>query len=175
MAFFEGFLGQHTHSVDEKGRVAVPNSFRRKLSPACEGRLILLRGRDRTIEVHPLSDWDEFVNRTLRKLPLYQPKAQRILRYRYASATEVGLDGQGRILLPKHLREESGIDNEAVLAGAGDYFEIWNPGRLQAFLREAGETYDADLVELERQGWGGIPDDDNGSAGKGVPPAGDGQ
>ncbi len=168
------FLGQYRHSVDSKGRVAVPNSFRRRLSPDSERRFVLLRGRDSTIEVHPLSEWNEFVNRTLLKLPLYQPAALRTRRYRFASATEVAMDAQGRILLPRHLRKEAGIANEAVLAGVGEYFEIWEPGRYDQFLAEAGQSHDTDLAELERTGWGVVPEDE-GSTGGGVSPAGDGR
>lgn len=166
------FIGEYRHSVDNKGRVAVPNAFRRRLPPESGGKLVLLRGRDRTIEVHPLSEWNAFVNRTLLKLPLYQPAAVKVRRYRFASATEVALDSQGRVLLPRHLRDDAGIAGEAIVAGAGNHFELWEPGRYQQFLREASESHDRDLAELERQGWG---DGNDGRSTGGVSPAGHGQ
>jgi len=165
------FLGEYRHSIDNKSRVAVPNSYRKKLPPASEGMFVLQKGRDRTIEVHPLSDWREFWDRTLRKLPRYQSRALRLRRYCLAGATEVGLDSQGRILIPKRMLEEAGIKTEVVLAGAGKYFEIWEPGRYDAFIKEARENHDADLAELERHGWGLIPENDE-PTGRGVSPSG---
>ncbi len=129
------FIGEYRHSVDSKGRVAVPNAFRKRLSPESGGKFVLVRGKDNTIEVHPLSEWKPFANRTLLNLPLYQPAATKLRRYRLASATEVSLDVQGRILLPKHLRAEAGIGGDVVFAGAGSYFEMWEPGRYDAFLK----------------------------------------
>lgn len=168
------FLGEFTHSVDSKGRVAVPNPFRRQLPSASEGKFVLLRGRDRTIEVHPLSEWKEFANRTLHKLPLYQRRSQRVRRFRFSSATTVGLDSQGRILLPRHLREEAGIDGEAVLAGVGAYIEIWEPGAYRAFIEQARQAHDDDLAYLEEHDWQEKAEY-GGETGDGVPPAGDGR
>lgn len=167
------FLGEYRHSVDSKGRVAVPNSFRKRLSSDCEGKFILQRGRGGTIEVHPLPHWREFVNRTLRRLPTYQPKAQRLRRYRLASAVEVSLDSQGRILIPRCMLDEAGITTEAVLTGAGEVFEIWEPGHYGEFRREAGQHYDDDLTELEQQDWKGTESSE--TAMRHLPPASDGQ
>ncbi len=164
------FLGEYRHSVDSKSRVAVPNSFRRKLSPESEGRFALQVGRDRTIEVHPLSEWREFVGRALPKLPRYQPLAQRIRRG-FARVFEVEMDSQGRILVPKLLLEHAGVVKDGVLAGAIDYFEIWEPGRFDKYQKDAMERLDKDLEEIERLGWGKMPENDE-SDGRSVPSSG---
>ncbi|MEO0081817.1 MAG: division/cell wall cluster transcriptional repressor MraZ [candidate division WOR-3 bacterium] len=148
------FLGEFRFSVDAKGRVQVPVSYRERLSPESDRTFVLQRGRDRTIEVHPLSEWREYWDRTLQNLPKYQDRARKVRRLALASAAEVQMDSQYRLLIPKHLLEWAGISSEAVLAGAGEYFEIWEPGRYDQFTEEARQTLDEDLAELERHGWG---------------------
>lgn len=160
------FLGEFRFSVDAKGRVQVPNSFRQRLSPESEGKFVLQRGRDRTIEVHPLSEWRAYWDRTLQNLRRYQERARRVRRLALASAAEITMDKQFRLLIPKHLLEWAGVKGEAVLAGAGEYFEIWEPGVYDGFVRQARQTHDEDLAELERHGWGLEPGNDEPAAGR---------
>jgi len=164
------FHGEHRHTVDSKGRVAVPNAFRKRLSSASEGKLILLLGRDRTIEVHPLSEWDEFVGATLRQLPRYDERALRVRRNRFRSH-EIEIDRQGRILLPKIYREKLEIGTEVVFAGVGDWFEIWESGSYDAYHDAADVGIMDDLAALERAGWR----HDGPTGGTGVSPTGDGR
>lgn len=153
------FLGEFRFAIDAKGRVQVPISYRQRLPSASEGKFALQRGRDRTIEVHPLSEWRAYWDRTLRNLRRYQSRAQRIRRA-LARAAEVEMDKQYRILIPKHLLEWAELKGEAVLAGAGEYFELWEPGRYDSYVKDAQQTHDEDLAELERVGWGLEPEKD---------------
>lgn len=168
------FLDEYRHSVDSKGRVAVPNSFRKLLTRASRGRFVLQKGRDRTIEVHPLSEWRAFWDRTLRKLPRFQLRSKRIRR-QLARASEVVVDDQGRVLIPKHLREHAGIESEVVLAGAGDYFEIWAPAEYQKSLDAAARTDEEDLAEMERLGWGAGGTEADEAGGGRLPSSGTGK
>jgi len=167
------FSGTYDYSVDSKGRVAIPVAFRKELGPS-EETFFLVPGRDMTIEVHPLSAWDDYENRTLLKFPEDRREAQRASRYLYASATKATLDSQGRILLPKRLKERAGIKNEVVFAGAGNCFEIWEPQRFHAYMEEAEKSYDQDRNVASRQRRQGEPEHDR-SGGTEVSRAGDGQ
>ncbi len=180
------FVGEYRFSVDAKGRVQVPASFRQRLPPESEGTFVLQRGRDRTIEVHPLSEWLAYWGRTLQILPKYQDRARKVRRLALASAAEVQMDNQHRLLIPRHLLEWAGIQSEALLAGAGEYFEIWEPGRYDKFVEEARQTHDEDLATLERYGWGmevrlaqggerKVEEGRKNDSGNGVPPAGVGE
>ena len=70
------------------------------------------------------------------------------------------MDKQYRILIPRHLLEWAELKGEAVLAGAGEYFELWEPGRYDSYVKDAQQTHDEDLAELERVGWGLEPEKD---------------
>jgi MraZ protein len=88
----------------------------------------------------------------MEQLPLYDEQALRIRRSRLASAREVEVDGQGRVLIPRNLREVAGIAESAVVLGVGPFFEVWEPGRYRQYLRVAEEHYRDDLNLLDGPG-----------------------
>lgn len=61
-------------------------------------------------------------------LNIADPLARFLLRMILGSATQVEIDGSGRIVIPGKLREFADLASEAVLVGQGDYFEVWAPG-----------------------------------------------
>ncbi|MEO0073978.1 MAG: division/cell wall cluster transcriptional repressor MraZ [candidate division WOR-3 bacterium] len=146
------FFGNFVHSVDTKGRVAVPVGYRKKLAPD-EDTFVLVPGRDQAIEVRLVRDWEEYERQILENQPEYAPETLRSKRYLYSRSAEVSLDSQGRLLLPRHLLEEAEITTEAVIAGMGSFFELWNPERYRAFIAEERQRYDTDRNAAARHGW----------------------
>lgn len=165
------YIGEFEHSVDVKGRVAVPNAFRRLLPIDGGNRLVLVRGADDCIEVHPAGEWAEHFAQKMERLPLYDEQALRIRRSRLASAREVEVDGQGRVLIPRNLREIAAIGSSAVVLGVGPFFEVWEPNRYRQYLRSAEGHYRSDLNLLD--GGVGMPAA-RGVEESGIPRAGDG-
>jgi MraZ protein len=53
-------------------------------------------------------------------------QARRLQRLMVGYATEMELDGNGRILISKELREFANLDRQAILLGQGKKFELWN-------------------------------------------------
>lgn len=115
------FIGEYTHSLDAKGRVALPVKFRAKLG---EGA-ILTRGLDRSLFIYNKSDWDALAQKLI-ALPLTQSKARAFSRLMLAGAVEVEFDAQGRILVPEYLRVYAGLKKSAVFAGVYNRIEIWD-------------------------------------------------
>ncbi len=146
------FFGNFEYTIDGKGRLAVPVTFRKKLGPD-EDAFILIPGRFNTIEVHPYSEWSDYEDRVLRHQPEHTEEAQRFSILAYSMAGEATLDVQGRILLPKHLRDWAGIAQNVIIAGAGRFFLIWEPEKYRQFVAEAMPRYQRDRDEAARQGW----------------------
>jgi len=78
--------------------------------------------------LYPLPEWEE-IERKLVRLPTLNAAARRLQRLLIGHATEVELDGNGRILLPPPLRDFASLDKAAVMIGQGNKFEIWDEGR----------------------------------------------
>jgi len=115
------FFGEFEYKVDEKGRIPIPPKFRRELR---EGLVVTL-GVERCITAYPLPEWKKLAA-TLTTSSVTPSKLRKLNRAIFATAFTLEIDGQGRIALPHQLREYAGIENEAVITGANNYFELWN-------------------------------------------------
>jgi MraZ protein len=118
------FTGEYRHSVDDKGRIAVPSKFRAQL----EGGAVVSRWLDACLAIHTRAGWDALAEK-VSTLPITDEGARRFQRFIFAGAVDTSLDGQGRVLVPSYLREMAGLDAEAVVVGSRDHAEIWAPGR----------------------------------------------
>lgn len=123
------FLGEYDHTVDDKGRMAMPAKFRAGLASG----LVVTRGFDQNLLVYPMDVWRELAAR-VNALPMTQPAARNLRRLLFGSAADLEIDKQGRILLPANLREYAGITGEAVVAGMDTFLEIWSQERWQAVI-----------------------------------------
>ena len=132
------FLGSHLYQLDEKGRVALPAAFRRE---AGEQRFVLLEAYKRSLALYPEASWAG-VEERLEDLLKHQPDARPFVLSVTASAQEVVPDSQGRILIPTRLKEAAGLEAQALLVGAIDKIEIWNPDRFETTIREDAERFD---------------------------------
>jgi MraZ protein len=123
------FLGEFEHSVDDKGRVAVPARFRDEV----KGGLIVTRGFDHCLQAFPLATWQTLAQR-ISALSLGNEESRHLRRLLFSGAAEVELDRQGRILIPQGLRDYAGIGERAIIAGMNTYFELWSEAHWQSVL-----------------------------------------
>lgn len=128
------FLGQYSHSVDAKGRLTVPVRFRVALASGA----FVTQGFERNLMVYTTESFERLAKRAT-QLTATDPEVRAVRRVIFGGATEVELDSAGRILLPPFLREYAKLDGEAVVVGAGEYFEIWNT---EAWAKELQSVMD---------------------------------
>jgi len=124
------FTGEFRHTVDDKGRLAVPARFRAQL----EGGAVVSRWIDGCLAIHTRTGWDALAARVA-GLPITDAGARLFQRQIFGGALEAELDRQGRVLLPAYLREEAGLNDEALVVGARDHAEIWAPDRWAEYSR----------------------------------------
>jgi MraZ protein len=127
--------------------MAMPSRYRDRLAECCEGQMVITVDPDHCLLLYPLPEWEE-IERKLVRLPSLNKQARRLQRLLIGHATEVELDGNGRILLPPPLREFAGLDKHVVLTGQGNKFELWD----ERLWNERRETW---LAEQEEEG--GLP------------------
>ena len=114
-------LGEYTHNLDTKGRVAIPSKFR----DAVMGGAIITRGLDNCLFVFAQKEWQSLAEK-LMALPLAQANSRAFVRLMLAGAMDVNLDNQGRILIPDYLRQYAGLKKEVIVAGLYNRMEIWD-------------------------------------------------
>ena len=122
------FRGATKITLDAKGRLAIPTRYRERLAARCDGQLIATVDRDHCLLIYPLPDWEE-IERKLMRLPSLHKLARQMQRIMVGYATEVDIDGHGRILLSRELRDFAGLDRQAILIGQGNKFELWDEER----------------------------------------------
>ncbi len=115
------FIGLHYHTIEAKGRLAIPQSFRAEL----ESGGVITWGLDGCLFLFPNSSWQK-LSEKLASLPLTQAPARNLVRLLVQSASELNLDSQGRTLIPEHLRQRVQIKKQVVVAGALTRVEIWD-------------------------------------------------
>lgn len=120
------FRGINAINLDAKGRIVMPTRYRASLSQKDNGQLIVTINTEADcLLLYPLSSW-KVIEAKIESLPSFNPTTRRIQRLLIGHATEVEMDGNGRILLPPLLREYATLDKKAMLLGQGKKFEIWD-------------------------------------------------
>lgn len=129
------FLGQYQHNLDEKGRLTIPARFRELLV----GGAFITQGFDRCLMVMTTTYFEE-VYRRINDMNLADLTARMLRRLILANAYPVEVDKVGRILVPGNLRQAISLEGEAIVAGLGDYFEVWTPAQWNEQIAQLQDT-----------------------------------
>jgi MraZ protein len=116
------FLGQFQHNLDEKGRLMIPARYRELLAAGA----YITQGFDKCLMVMTDVHFQEVYER-INAMNMADPDARLLRRLILSNAYSVEIDRVGRILVPQNLRQVMGLDGEAIVAGQGEYFEVWAP------------------------------------------------
>ena len=121
------FLGEYEHTIDAKGRMAVPARFRAQMDRGA----VISKGMGMCLAVYTRERWDEksaelVAGKTSEELRDFERRI-------YPSASEVELDAQGRMSIPAKLRAYARLEGDVTVAGVRDHFEIWDHATWQAY------------------------------------------
>ena len=137
------FQGEFDHSVDDKGRVIIPNRFRASLGV----RFYMTKGVGGCIFIYTEAGYNVLSEKLAeqRQLDEYTMRLQR-----FFTSTEASVDTQGRVAIPSKLREWAKIpeQGDVVIVGTGSRIEIWSQ---QAWERYNDELTDAMISEAARE------------------------
>lgn len=126
------FIGEYSHSIDAKKRLALPSKFRGELG----SKVVVTRGLDDCLFVYPMKVWEVLAEK-LGSLPVGEAGTRSFIRLMLSGATDVDMDGQGRVLLPEYLKEYAGLDKEVTVAGLFNRLEIWDVKKWSDYKSEA--------------------------------------
>ncbi len=140
------FQGETAITIDDKGRLAIPTSYRDIVARECGNHLVVTYSpfEQGCLYLYPLPIWERLRDQ-VNALPRINPKSRLLQRKLVGSAAFAEPDGNSRISIPTSHRNAVGIDKKAVLLGMGDKFELWSE---QAHHDQIRQTLgDADLGE----------------------------
>ncbi len=132
------FIGEYNHSLDNKGRIAIPAKFRLALKRGA----VVTKGLDNCLFLYSKEQFKEIAKK-FAALPISQAKARAFSRHMLAGAMDVEFDNQGRITLPEYLRKFSSLRKKVVIAGLYDHLEIWDEGAWDKYKGESEKNSNA--------------------------------
>ena len=120
------FIGDYTCKFDEKARVMLPSAFKKQMPSEARDTFVVKKDiYENCLVLYPLDEWERQVELIRQNLNPYNKEHNAFLRGFYKGTAEIALDTANRLLVPKRLLEEAGIDKDAVLAGQDGKIEIW--------------------------------------------------
>lgn len=122
------FIGEYSHNLDEKGRLAVPIKFRRALQKGA----VVTRGIDNCLFLYTKTEWEKLAEK-LATLPIGQSNSRAFSRLMLAGAMDADMDKQGRVVLPEYLRQFAGLKKNVVVAGLYNRLELWDKDQWESY------------------------------------------
>lgn len=129
------FLGEFECRLDAKARFALPVALRKQLPAEAEERFVVNRGFEQHLTLYPFTEWRR-ITAELNRLNLYVKKNRDFVRYFHRGATELELDGSGRLLLPRRLLDYAGIREIVILLAYASRIECWDPTLYENLLSD---------------------------------------
>ena len=135
------FIGEYSHTIDDKGRLAIPVKFRTELKKGA----VVTRGIDNCLFVYTKAEWSKLAEK-LATLPISQANSRAFARLMLAGASELEPDKQGRALVPEYLRKFASLGKNVVVAGLYNRLEIWDESKWSAY-KNATESESTAIAE----------------------------
>jgi len=118
------FIGEYSHNMDDKGRLAIPAKFRFAISSGA----VVTRGLENCLFLYTREEWEKLAAKLAA-----QSYASPFARMMLAGAMDVEFDKQGRVVLPEYLRKHAGLGKEIVVAGLYNRLEIWDKEKWEKY------------------------------------------
>ena len=139
-------LGEFTHTLDDKRRVALPKKFKSELGK----KVVLTRGLDNCLFLYSKKEWEKTAEK-LSELSFTQKDTRGFTRFMFSGAAEIDVDSAGRILVPENLQAFAKLGERVVLAGVSDRVEVWGEKQWAKYTKEVesqGEKLAEKLGEI---------------------------
>jgi MraZ protein len=131
------FLGEYFHSLDGKGRVVMPSSFRRRLEDGC----VITKGQDGQLIIFAADDFESKATEVIGRPQ--DKEGRRFSRTLFAGADLQSPDKSGRVLVKPDLRDFAKLETgtEVAVLGLFDHIELWEKERHLQEKASGDESY----------------------------------
>jgi len=128
------FYGEYEHSLDNKGRIIIPSKFREVAKSHYVEKFYITRGLDKCLFMFAEEEWKS-QELKFKNLSFTKRESRSFNRLFFSGTVEIEVDKQGRILIPKYLKDFAGIKRDVVIIGVSNRIEIWSKETWQEFYR----------------------------------------
>ncbi len=149
------FIGEFTHTLDDKKRLSLPSKFRKDLGK----KVIITHGLDNCLFMFTLSQWNDIAEK-LGNMSFANSDSRGFNRIMLGGAVEIEVDTAGRILIPDFLRQYAGVNetetkkenSKLVFAGIHTRIEIWEEKRWKSYKENILKQADSLASKLSEIG-----------------------
>lgn len=135
------FYGEHTHTLDDKGRLILPARFRDIAKDRCMERFFLTRGLDQCVFMFPENEW-LLIEQKFKNMSFMKSEQRAFNRVFFSGAIDVEPDKQGRFIIPQYLKDFAGIVQKTILIGVSNRIEIWDEKIWSQFYTQSSESFE---------------------------------
>jgi MraZ protein len=144
------FYGEYEHIIDKKGRLIIPSKFRDSFKEYDVHRLYITRGLDKCLFIFTESEWKSQESK-FKSVSFTKSESRKFNRIYFAGATEIECDKQGRILIPKYLKDYALIKRDVMIIGVANRIEIWSKDAWTSYYGSAKESFEEIAEKLMTQ------------------------
>jgi MraZ protein len=120
------FTSEYSCKLDAKGRLVLPARIKSQLPETGSQELVVRRGFEPCLIIYPMVEFKKVFSK-ISSLNEFTQENRTLQRNFLSGVVTVELDGNGRMLIPKHLLAYAQVDKDAILVGTGTKVEMWNP------------------------------------------------
>ena len=135
------FYGEYEHTLDRKGRLIVPSKFREVAQAHYVEKFFVTRGLDKCLFFFTEEEW-KIQEAKFKSLSFTKPEARKFNRLYFSGACELTVDKQGRVLIPKYLKDFAGIKHDVVVIGVSNRIEIWAKEKWKEFYEGSKDSFE---------------------------------
>ncbi|OGW92962.1 MAG: cell division/cell wall cluster transcriptional repressor MraZ [Omnitrophica bacterium RIFCSPLOWO2_12_FULL_45_13] len=144
------FYGEHEHTIDKKGRIIIPSKFRDFLKEYDIKRCYITRGLDRCLFLFTEDEWKAQESK-FKSISFTKSEARKFNRLYFSGAVQVECDAQGRILLPKYLKDFAEIKRDIMIIGVSNRIEIWGKEKWHEYYESSKGSFEEIAEKLMAQ------------------------
>ncbi len=138
------FIGEYTHTADDKNRISLPAKFRKELGKS----VVVTRGLDNCLFLYPHKTWAAISKETTEQG--HMQRDTQYSRFLFSGASEMEIDSAGRILIPEFLREFAELKSSIIFTGVHDRIEIWNDKKWFAYRKKLEDAYTSSFTGVSK-------------------------
>jgi MraZ protein len=139
------FYGEYEHSIDKKGRVIIPSKFRDFFKEYNIDKLYVTRGLDKCLFLFTEGEWRTQESK-FKSISFTKSEARKFNRLYFSGASQLECDKQGRILLPKYLKDYADIKRDIIIIGVSNRIEIWSRDIWNEYYKSSAGSFE-DIAE----------------------------
>ena len=135
------FYGEYEHTIDKKGRIIIPSKFRDFLKEYDIKKIFVTRGLDKCLFLFTDDEWKTQETK-FRSISFTKSESRKFNRLYFSGAAQVECDTQGRILLPKYLKDFAEIKKDIIFIGVSNRMEVWSKEVWQEYYKTSKGSYE---------------------------------